>query len=266
MTMIRGGGDISWPENRSTHSDDGVAAMLHTSSLWSTNATSMTRLDTGQLSPVSTELDMSLLDSCAVPNMVHSATSSCTHDSWGTNYSEGADGDDVDQDLSWDQDSDDVLAIPKLEPVEDEDFHMAEVKEVPRATQPSPGTADAAPKAKRPRGRPRKHPLAPQTATCKVAKGRSKTGCITCRKRKKKCDEAKPRCMLLDPLANRHSLTPFPPANGIQGMNCEKNAVVCEGYNEKTLWKSGKERAADGTCSTSLARRMFSDQLPQIDE
>jgi len=26
-------------------------------------------------------------------------------------------------------------------------------------------------------------------------------------------------------------------------MNCEKNAVVCEGYPEKQIWKSGKERA-----------------------
>lgn len=29
-------------------------------------------------------------------------------------------------------------------------------------------------------------------------------------------------------------------------MNCEKNAVVCEGYHEKQIWKSGKERAAEG--------------------
>ena len=29
-------------------------------------------------------------------------------------------------------------------------------------------------------------------------------------------------------------------------MNCEKNAVVCEGYPEKQLWKSGKERAQEG--------------------
>jgi hypothetical protein len=37
-------------------------------------------------------------------------------------------------------------------------------------------------------------------------------------------------------------------------MNCEKNAVVCEGYPEKQLWKSGKERAEEGTivfCSLS---------------
>lgn len=30
------------------------------------------------------------------------------------------------------------------------------------------------------------------------------------------------------------------------GMNCEKNAVVCEGYHEKQIWKSGKERAEEG--------------------
>jgi len=49
------------------------------------------------------------------------------------------------------------------------------------------------PVAKRPRGRPRKHPV-PSESSNKITKGRSKTGCITCRKRKKKCDETKPRC------------------------------------------------------------------------
>lgn len=29
-------------------------------------------------------------------------------------------------------------------------------------------------------------------------------------------------------------------------MNCEKNAVVCEGYPEKQIWRSGKEKAAEG--------------------
>lgn len=29
-------------------------------------------------------------------------------------------------------------------------------------------------------------------------------------------------------------------------MNCEKNAVVCEGYHEKQIWKSGRERAEEG--------------------
>ncbi len=32
-------------------------------------------------------------------------------------------------------------------------------------------------------------------------------------------------------------------------MNCEKNAVVCEGYPEKQIWKSGKERAEEGMLS-----------------
>jgi len=32
-------------------------------------------------------------------------------------------------------------------------------------------------------------------------------------------------------------------------MNCEKNAVVCEGYHEKQLWKSGRERAEEGKCA-----------------
>jgi hypothetical protein len=34
---------------------------------------------------------------------------------------------------------------------------------------------------------------------------------------------------------------------GSIGMNCEKNAVVCEGYHEKQVWKSGRERAEEGT-------------------
>lgn len=48
--------------------------------------------------------------------------------------------------------------------------------------------------SKRKRGRPKKNITSPSTAVSKVAKGRSKTGCVTCRKRKKKCDEAKPSC------------------------------------------------------------------------
>ncbi|KAK7968963.1 fungal-specific transcription factor domain-containing protein [Apiospora saccharicola] len=154
--------------------------------------------------------------------MVHSATSSCTNDSWGTGYSEGPELCDAGEDVHWEQDSDDVLTVPKMEPVEDDDFHMDDLKEAPRTPRPSSSSATAVAKAKRPRGRPRKHPLTPQVSANKIAKGRSKTGCITCRKRKKKCDEAKPRCM-----------------------NCEKNAVVCEGYNEKTIWKSGREKAEE---------------------
>lgn len=41
-------------------------------------------------------------------------------------------------------------------------------------------------------------------------------------------------------------------------MNCEKNAVVCEGYHEKQVWKSGRDRAAEGALATS------SYQLSQV--
>jgi hypothetical protein len=30
------------------------------------------------------------------------------------------------------------------------------------------------------------------------------------------------------------------------GLNCQKNAVVCEGYPEKTLWQPGKQRSEEG--------------------
>jgi len=49
---------------------------------------------------------------------------------------------------------------------------------------------------KRPRGRPRKTPDPNAEPPEKVPKVRSKTGCLTCRKRKKKCDETKPVCVL----------------------------------------------------------------------
>ena len=75
---------------------------------------------------------------------------------------------------------------PKIEPVDDE----VNLDQVIAATSAQNGEF----KQKRSRGRPRKHPLPTSDATSKVGKGRSKTGCITCRKRKKKCDEAKPRC------------------------------------------------------------------------
>lgn len=54
------------------------------------------------------------------------------------------------------------------------------------------GEADTPVSVPRKRGRPRKHPLPVPGAQSKIIKGRSKTGCITCRRRKKKCDEAKP--------------------------------------------------------------------------
>ncbi|GJD00196.1 hypothetical protein ColKHC_09021 [Colletotrichum higginsianum] len=61
--------------------------------------------------------------------MVHSASSSCT-DSWSNSHAEVFDGDDADNDLVWEQDSDDILTAPKLEPLDD-DFNLDDVTEAP---------------------------------------------------------------------------------------------------------------------------------------
>jgi hypothetical protein len=61
------------------------------------------------------------------------------------------------------------------------------------SNHPSATESTAAPvNVPRKRGRPRKHPLPVPGGQIKITKGRSKTGCITCRRRKKKCDETKP--------------------------------------------------------------------------
>ncbi|KAI9811786.1 MAG: hypothetical protein M1826_003097 [Phylliscum demangeonii] len=93
------------------------------------------------------------------------------------------------------------------------------------------GAGPAAGPPKRPRGRPRKHPLPSPDEHGKNAKGRSKTGCITCRRRKKKCDETKPHCL-----------------------NCQKNAVMCEGYPERVMWKSGRQRAEEARAARAGTR------------
>lgn len=185
-------------------------------------------IQTGQISPVSSAMETTL-DGSSVPTTGASASSSCT-DSWSIGFGDRDDGDEDVQWDHWERGSDDALTIPKLEPVDD-DINLDDVKAAPHA--PDIQTGDTQVKQKRPRGRPRKHPLTPTISASKITKGRSKTGCITCRKRKKKCDEAKPRCM-----------------------NCEKNAVVCEGYHEKQLWKSGRERAEE--------ERLRRESLPTV--
>ncbi|EME81023.1 uncharacterized protein MYCFIDRAFT_204155 [Pseudocercospora fijiensis CIRAD86] len=85
------------------------------------------------------------------------------------------------------------------------------------------------------RGRPRKHPIVEQK---KTSHARSKTGCGTCRRRKKKCDETKPVCQ-----------------------NCAKNNVVCDGYEPKQPWRSGKQRSLQSLfrCSVGVPAT-----LPQL--
>ena len=159
-----------------------------TANVWNSSGGSA-HLQAGQLSPASTSMELQV-DGSSAPTMVNSASSSCA-ESW---TSGNADRDEIDHDVHWEKDSDDVLAVPKMEPME-EDFNFDVLKHtplVPPASTELQGSLQT--KQKRPRGRPRKHPLTPVVNTSKVTKGRSKTGCITCRKRKKKCDEAKPRC------------------------------------------------------------------------
>ena len=116
---------------------------------------------------------------------------------------------------------------PKVEELDDEDEDgegLANIKanDETSASENTSGV-DSTTAVPRKRGRPRKHPLPTPGGNTKVAKGRSKTGCITCRRRKKKCDETKPACL-----------------------NCQKNAVVCEGYPLKEIWKSGRQKMEDG--------------------
>ncbi|KAJ5163728.1 Protein of unknown function DUF3468 [Penicillium coprophilum] len=115
-----------------------------------------------------------------------------------------------------------IMEIPKVEEMEELDDDLLSIKQADvESGAPVP--------VPRKRGRPRKHPLPVPGGQAKITKGRSKTGCITCRRRKKKCDETKPACQ-----------------------NCQKNAVVCEGYPLKEIWKSGRQRLADVARSQSL--------------
>lgn len=173
-------GDRAWSDIHSlASSEEGVSILIHPSSIW-TNSISTNRLSAGQLSPISTELNMSLSEgpptASTMPTTIHSASSSCT-DVCSTSYSENTEGEDAGHDILWEQGSDDVLTVPKLEPVEDEEFHMEDLKEAPTVSESdSNATACVLTKTKRPRGRPRKHPLTPRVTMNKIAKGRSKTG------------------------------------------------------------------------------------------
>ncbi|KAH8726731.1 hypothetical protein GQ44DRAFT_725910 [Phaeosphaeriaceae sp. PMI808] len=66
---------------------------------------------------------------------------------------------------------------------------------------------------------------------------RTKTGCGTCRRRKKKCDEAKPECN-----------------------NCKRSGFICEGYANKAPWP--KDGVAKPLPLLQAQERMVSDAHP----
>ncbi|KAI4208527.1 MAG: hypothetical protein LQ346_000037 [Caloplaca aetnensis] len=85
-----------------------------------------------------------------------------------------------------------------------------------------------------------------RTRRKRVFSNRTKTGCMTCRRRKKKCDEQHPECKLTDLASSRPSsiesvLSDLPPreANGtvFTGNNCLRGGFVCEGYTVRNTWQ-----------------------------
>ncbi len=148
------------------------------------------KYETFDISTARSSMDGSDVSSSSAMTVVTSATSSCT-DPWSSSGGFVEEEDD-DGDFNWDQE-DETLLEPKLEPTDSID--MADLAEIKGSVGPESPTSVTKPaQTKRPRGRPRKHPRPNPETMAKIAKGRSKTGCLTCRKRKKKCDETKPGC------------------------------------------------------------------------
>jgi len=86
---------------------------------------------------------------------------------------------------------------PKIEEIEDEHIDI----KPPLFESASPTQLPI----KRGRGRPRKPSIpAPEP---KLKGGRTKTGCVTCRKRKKKCDEGKPACQYIPTFTYIHTFS-----------------------------------------------------------
>jgi hypothetical protein len=80
--------------------------------------------------------------------------------------------------------------VPKIE---EQELVLSQVKAEPTGDE-TPISPTEPVRVRRGRGRPRIYPPRSPTTSSKQTKARSKTGCTTCRKRKKKCDETKPFC------------------------------------------------------------------------
>jgi hypothetical protein len=150
-------------------------------------------LDSAGLCANHIERHLSNASSCSAITFVTASSASASTDQWSAS-SGFVEDEAVEMDVaSHASDDFETLVEPKIESL-DNDILMDDLQEAEARRTAEAGSAPF--QAKRPRGRPRKHPIQAVDPLSKVAKGRSKTGCITCRRRKKKCDEAKPRCKL----------------------------------------------------------------------
>lgn len=111
-----------------------------------------------------------------------------------------------------------LITRPKIEEVDDDVLRVYDL-EAAEETKPMLIELPSSPPAPCKRGRPRKNPKKTTSTSKKASHARSKTGCGTCRRRKKKCDEEKPHCS-----------------------NCKKNNVVCDGYEPMQPWQSGRQK------------------------
>ena len=76
---------------------------------------------------------------------------------------------------------------------------------------------------------------------------RTKTGCLTCRRRKKKCDETKPECTLLGPFLHHSSCngSALTDTHTIVGLNCLRGSFVCQGYpSPRGSWQKPDSKPA----------------------
>jgi acetyltransferase-like isoleucine patch superfamily enzyme len=69
---------------------------------------------------------------------------------------------------------------------------------------------------------------------------RTKTGCMTCRRRKKKCDENRPECKWRD----SSCIHEVPDANNNVGNNCLRGGFVCSGYQQRGQWPKTEQKQA----------------------
>jgi hypothetical protein len=137
--------------------------------------------------------------------------------------------------------ADDEDVVPKVEELDGDDLPLDVKFNIDTIEDAAARISPEAVVGRRPRGRPRKHPKTSPTALAKPPKGRSKTGCRTCRRRKKKCDETKPICMApsLECFC-RTELTRYRPMlrkeqRDLRGLSSKRNLAECEakGCGEK---------------------------------